>query len=101
MSDRPLFYPNAELSLASAQVLLRWATQRGIAVVPKSNSKERLSENLQCNSFDLDEADIKSISALNIDLRVSLAVDCWETCHDVVTQLNNPAEIDPRLAIFA
>ncbi|KAF8078910.1 NADP-dependent oxidoreductase domain-containing protein [Lyophyllum atratum] len=67
-----------------AQVLLRWATQRGIAVVPKSNDAKRLQENLQCDSFDLGEEEIKSISALNIDLR-----------------LNNPAEIDPRLAIFA
>ncbi|KAF5385095.1 hypothetical protein D9615_001273 [Tricholomella constricta] len=67
-----------------AQVLLRWATQRGIAVVPKSNDVKRLQENLQCDSFDLDQDEIESISALNIDLR-----------------LNNPAEIDPRLAIFA
>ncbi|KAG5647760.1 hypothetical protein DXG03_008483 [Asterophora parasitica] len=67
-----------------AQVLLRWATQRGIAVVPKSNNVQRLQENLGSESFDLDLDEIKSISALNIDLR-----------------LNNPAEIDPRLAIFA
>ncbi|KAG5342022.1 hypothetical protein C0989_005702 [Termitomyces sp. Mn162] len=68
----------------AAQVLLRWATQRGIAVIPKSNDAVRLRENLQCDSFELDEDEIKRITALNINLR-----------------LNNPAEIDPRLAIFA
>jgi len=66
-----------------AQVLLRWATQRGIAVVPKSNNHQRLVENLD-SEFELDEADIKQISSLNINLR-----------------LNNPVEIDPRLGIFA
>jgi len=68
----------------AAQVLLRWATQRGIAVIPKTNEPHRLISNLDCNSFDLTETEIEAISALNIDLR-----------------LNNPADIDPRLAIFA
>ena len=56
--------------LATAQVMLRWATQRGIAVIPKSNNYDRLAANLQCNTFDLSESDIKKISALNISLRV-------------------------------
>jgi D-xylose reductase len=68
----------------TAQVLLRWATQRGIAVVPKSNNIARLAENLQCNSFDLTEGEIVQISCLNQNRR-----------------LNDPAEIDPRLGIFA
>ncbi|KAG6817943.1 hypothetical protein H0H87_012411 [Tephrocybe sp. NHM501043] len=67
-----------------AQVLLRWATQRGIAVIPKSNTIERIAENFRNESFDLDPEEIKEISALNLNLR-----------------LNNPAEIDARLAIFA
>jgi len=67
-----------------AQVLLRWATQRGIAVIPKTNDLQRLFSNLDCTSFDLTEGEIDVISALNINLR-----------------LNDPADIDPRLAIFA
>ncbi|KAG9006549.1 NAD(P)H-dependent D-xylose reductase (XR) [Tulasnella sp. JGI-2019a] len=73
----------AETGKTHAQVLLRWATQRGIAVVPKSNQHERLIQNLKCNDFDLTEEQIKEISALNVGLR-----------------FNNPGEIDPRLAIF-
>ncbi|KAF9041762.1 Aldo/keto reductase [Hymenopellis radicata] len=69
---------------APAQVLLRWATQRGIAVIPKSNTHERLAENLQSTDFTLTDAEIKAINGLNINLR-----------------LNDPAEIDPRIAIFA
>ncbi|KAF9015652.1 NADP-dependent oxidoreductase domain-containing protein [Cyathus striatus] len=67
-----------------AQVLLRWATQRGIAVIPKSNNFERLIENLKCNGLNLHDDEMKSISSLNSNLR-----------------LNDPADIDPRLAIFA
>jgi len=67
-----------------AQVLLRWATQRNIAVVPKSNDPKRLIENLNCSDFDLTEEDIKAISAMNQNIRY-----------------NDPADIDPRMAIFA
>lgn len=67
-----------------AQVLLRWSTQRGIAVIPKSTDSDKLAENLVSTSFDLSDAEIKSISSLNKNAR-----------------FNNPAEIDPRLAIFA
>ena len=53
----------------TAQVLLRWATQRGVAVIPKSNNPGRLAQNLDVLSFDLSEDDIKEISALDKDLR--------------------------------
>lgn len=52
-----------------AQVILRWATQRNIAVIPKSNNVDRLKQNLESASFDLTEEEIKQISALNINLR--------------------------------
>lgn len=52
-----------------AQVLLRWATQRGIAVIPKSNSQHRLKENLETNDFDLDDSDFAAIAKLERNLR--------------------------------
>jgi len=67
-----------------AQIVLRWATQRGIAVIPKSNNPNRLLQNLQCTDFDLTEAEIKAISDLNQNIR-----------------FNDPGDIDPRMAIFA
>jgi D-xylose reductase len=57
-----------------AQVLLRWATQRGIAVIPKTNNNDRLRSNLDCTSFDLTEAEFDAINSLNADLRVRSAV---------------------------
>ncbi|EGE83270.2 alcohol dehydrogenase [Blastomyces dermatitidis ATCC 18188] len=53
----------------AAQVVLRWATQRGIAVIPKSNSGTRLLENLRVNDFNLDQGEIDAISAFNRGLR--------------------------------
>jgi len=71
-------------SRTPAQVLLRWATQRGVAVIPKSNHHARLVENLASSEFNLSPAELAAISALNRNLR-----------------FNNPIEVDPRLAIFA
>ncbi|KAJ5477515.1 NAD(P)H-dependent D-xylose reductase xyl1 [Penicillium diatomitis] len=74
--DTPkLFEHSAITSVASkhnrspAQVLLRWATQRNIAVIPKSNDPTRLAQNLQVTDFDLDQSEIESISNLNQNLR--------------------------------
>ena len=52
-----------------AQVLLRWATQRKIAVIPKSNNPDRLYANLHVNNFDLTEQQLLDISKLDIGLR--------------------------------
>lgn len=52
-----------------AQVLLRWATQRNIAVIPKSNNRDRLAQNLDVTSFDLSKDELDSITALNKGLR--------------------------------
>ncbi|KAJ5712916.1 uncharacterized protein N7483_010097 [Penicillium malachiteum] len=52
-----------------AQILLRWATQRNIAVIPKSNSPTRLAQNLQVNDFDLENGEIEAIAALDKGLR--------------------------------
>lgn len=58
-----------------AQVLLRWATQRNIAVIPKSNNKDRLSQNLNVTDFDLSEKELKQIAELDIGLRFN---DPWD-----------------------
>lgn len=52
-----------------AQVILRWATQRNIAVIPKSNNVDRLTQNLNSANFDLTEKELETISSLDIGLR--------------------------------
>ncbi|MBE3043446.1 aldo/keto reductase [Candidatus Bathyarchaeota archaeon] len=53
----------------SSQVLLRWATQRGLAVIPKTTRPAVMALNLDANSFDLTEEDIAAISGLDKKLR--------------------------------
>jgi D-xylose reductase len=55
----------SKLNKTPAQVLLRWASQRGIAVVPKSNNPKRLVENLNSTDFDLDEETMAALNKLN------------------------------------
>jgi D-xylose reductase len=52
-----------------AQVLLRWSTQRGIAVIPKSNNPGRLAQNLEVTGWNLAAADIDAIATLDKNLR--------------------------------
>ena len=72
---KPLFENDVVAKVArqhgktAAQVLLRWATQRGIAVLPKSNDPQRLAQNLDVYSFDLSKEDIEEISGLDRGLR--------------------------------
>ncbi|KAH6660388.1 NAD(P)H-dependent D-xylose reductase [Truncatella angustata] len=56
-------------NVSPGQVLLRWCTQRNIIVIPKSNSVDRLKQNLESTTFDLTEEEIKAIAALDIGLR--------------------------------
>lgn len=48
-----------------AQILLRWSTQRGLAVIPKTLRVEQMQENIGCTSFDMDPLDVDLISALD------------------------------------
>lgn len=52
-----------------AQVLLRWATQRGLAVIPKTTRPAVMAENLDCVAFDLTEEEIAAITGLDKGLR--------------------------------
>jgi 2,5-diketo-D-gluconate reductase A len=55
-----------------AQIVLRWHIQRGVAVIPKSNSKERIVENMNVFDFDLSADEVASISALNTNFRTGV-----------------------------
>jgi len=52
-----------------AQVTLRWHVQRGDVVFPKSVTRSRVEENFGIFDFELDEAAMSAISALNRDER--------------------------------
>lgn len=53
-----------------AQVCVRWALEKGVLPLPKSNHYERMVENADVFDFSLDEEDMKKISTLEIYGRI-------------------------------
>ncbi len=56
-----------------AQVILRWLTLRKVIVIPKSISKERMSENFDIFDFELSVEEMETIKSL--DTKTSLFFD--------------------------
>lgn len=50
-----------------AQVMLKFLTQRGISVIPKSKHENRLKENIDIFDFNLTEQEIKEIRSLDLN----------------------------------
>jgi 2,5-diketo-D-gluconate reductase A len=56
-----------------AQVILRWLTQRGVIVIPKSVKRERMVENFDIFDFQLSADDLGKIASL--DTKTSMFFD--------------------------
>ncbi|MBQ9588308.1 MAG: aldo/keto reductase, partial [Bacteroidales bacterium] len=50
---------------STAQVALRWLTQRGIVAIPKSSHKERMAQNFDIFDFTLSGEEMAKIATLN------------------------------------
>lgn len=55
----------AKYNKSIAQVILRWLTQRGVVVIPKSVRKERMVENFNVFDFELSIEDMELIQSLD------------------------------------
>ena len=74
-----IFQNELLLSLAAkykktvAQVILRWLTQRGVVVIPKSVRRERILENFNIFDFELSSEDMDAI--ISLDMKMSSFFD--------------------------
>ncbi|XP_042369721.1 uncharacterized oxidoreductase YtbE-like, partial [Plectropomus leopardus] len=56
-----------------AQVLLRWAVQQGVPVLPKSSNPDRIKNNARLFDFTLSDTDMDRLSALDCGHKY-----CWD-----------------------
>jgi 2,5-diketo-D-gluconate reductase A len=59
----------ADHGVSPAQVILRWHLQQGRIIIPKSVTPSRIRENLDVLRFDLADAELAAIDALERDGR--------------------------------
>ncbi|MGQ1838676.1 aldo/keto reductase [Kocuria turfanensis] len=77
--DDPAIAAIAErLGKTTAQVTLRWHIQRNDIVFPKSVTRSRVEENFQLFDFELTDADVQAITALNKDHRTGPDPDTFD-----------------------
>ena len=55
----------AKYGKTAGQVALRYLTQNGIAVIPKSVHRDRMEQNLHSLDFTLEQEDLEQLSSLN------------------------------------
>jgi methylglyoxal/glyoxal reductase len=60
----------AKYGRTPAQVLVRWDLQLGVVTIPKSIHRERILENSRVFDFQLEQADVQKIMALDADTRI-------------------------------
>jgi diketogulonate reductase-like aldo/keto reductase len=65
--------------ITPAQILLRWALQQNIAIVPKTASPSRMAENANLFDFELSEDDMEAISKLGDGVDGDEGRICWRT----------------------
>ncbi|KAI0775693.1 D-xylose reductase [Trametes elegans] len=68
-------------SCSPAQVVLRWATQRGLAVIPKGNTEQQMRENLASATLALSPQEMAAVSRLDVGLRFNDPADDFEGCY--------------------
>jgi diketogulonate reductase-like aldo/keto reductase len=57
-----------------AQVLIRWAVQKGLSVIPKSTHRDRIEENFDVLDFELDDESVAALDALDTTNQTSDAL---------------------------
>ncbi|KAI9306230.1 2,5-didehydrogluconate reductase [Cunninghamella echinulata] len=67
LNEKELIDIGKQYSKSSAQVLIRWAIQRGYIPLPKSVTPNRIKSNSELFDFTLSEKDMTTLNSLNED----------------------------------
>jgi len=73
LSDPKLISIAKKYDKTTAQILIRWALQLGLIVIPKSSHTERIRDNTNVFDFEISLGDMGIITSLNEDMRI-----CWD-----------------------
>jgi diketogulonate reductase-like aldo/keto reductase len=73
MEDAKLQNMAAKYKKTAAQVLIRWALQKGMIVIPKSTHKDRIVENASVFDFQIKSIDMNEMERWDENLRL-----CWD-----------------------
>jgi len=64
-AEAPFKVMAKKYGVSEAQVLLRWAIQKGYPVLPKSTNPDRIRENADVFGFDIDDGDMAAIETMD------------------------------------
>jgi len=73
MDESRLVSISEELGKTPAQILIRWAMQRGMVVLPKSVNEGRIIENFSVFDFEISDSLMKRLDDLD-----ETFVTCWD-----------------------
>lgn len=71
LSDPRLLKIGSRYNKTPAQVLIRWALQKGTVVIPKSSRRERIAENAHVFDFSLSGEDMAVLDSFHEDYRTT------------------------------
>ena len=73
LNDEKLVTLAEKYGKTTAQILIRWALQHELVVIPKSVKKERIYENTNVFDFEISQRDMQNLDSFNDNFR-----DCWD-----------------------
>jgi len=68
LKDPRLIKIALKYSKTPAQILIRWAIQRDVVVIPKSSKNERITENAEVFNFIIEKRDMEEMDSYNLNL---------------------------------
>ncbi|MER2127260.1 aldo/keto reductase [Solibacillus sp.] len=78
LNDETITRIAADYGVTPAQVILRWHIQNDVLVIPKSVTPSRIKENSEVFHFELTEATMQEINALNRNERFGQSPDSFK-----------------------